>query len=93
MRENVILCNSFRSEIEKQNFQGLFSYKSRFSFSVHQSGFEFIRQQVNINIMTGDLGDHIINSIPETPLVLVKDTIIIYDFCQACSGKVGLPNR
>ena len=54
---------------------------------------ELIHQWVDINILTGDLRDRTMNSLPQRPSVLVKDTIITCDFYQAGSGKAGLTNR
>ena len=60
---------------------------------MYRRGVELTHQWVNINILTGDLGDRTINTLPQTPSVLAKHTAITYDFYQAGPGKAGLPNQ
>ena len=60
---------------------------------MYRRGVELTHQWVNINTLTGDIGDRTMNPLPQTPSVLVKDTITTYDFYQAGPDKAGMPNQ
>ena len=95
----VILHNQFQEwsndhlEVEKRNIPGFFNSKGRFSFSVYENGMQLTHQWVDINTLTGELGDGTMNDLKHTPSVLASNTVITYGFYHAGIGHAGLPDR
>ena len=80
-------------EVERRNIPDLFNSKGRFSFHVYVNDIELTNQWVDINTLTGELGDGTMNDLKHTPSVLTSDAVITYGYYHAGNGQAGLPNR
>ncbi|KAH7093265.1 PLC-like phosphodiesterase [Paraphoma chrysanthemicola] len=79
-------------EVDKKNL-GTFDFSGRFEFVVRRDGRELTRQHVDVNAMTGKLGDGTMNNMDQTPSIFAEDVIISYGFYDAGPGHAGLPKQ
>ncbi|KAH7083027.1 PLC-like phosphodiesterase [Paraphoma chrysanthemicola] len=79
-------------EVDKKNL-GTFDFSGRFEFVVRRDGRELSRQHVDVNAMTGKLGDGTMNNMDQTPSIFAEDVIISYGFYDAGPGHAGLPKQ
>ena len=80
-------------EIESKNIDSFFNKTGRFAFKVVRNGEVITEQWVDVNAITGNLGEGTMNTIANTPSVVRGDIIVAYSFYAAGSGHEGLPNR
>ncbi|KAF2025920.1 PLC-like phosphodiesterase [Setomelanomma holmii] len=79
-------------EVDKKNL-GTFDFSGRFEFVARRDGRELIRQWVDVNAVTGKLGDGTMKNMDQTPSVFAQDLIISYGFYDAGPGHAGLPSQ
>ncbi|KAJ4381557.1 hypothetical protein N0V86_002918 [Didymella sp. IMI 355093] len=79
-------------EVESSNL-GHFKFTGRFEFVVRRDGRELVRQWVDVNSMTGGLGDGTMKTMDETPAVFAEDLIVAYGFYDAGPGLAALPKQ
>ena len=87
--------NDFRShlEVDSKKIEGRWNYTGRFSFRVTDpSNSEITNQFVEVNALTGDLGDGTMNKIEQMRAVILNGVLVTYGFYDAGSGVDGLPN-
>lgn len=81
-------------EVDAKNIRNLFDKTGRFSFKVLRNGELITEQWIEVNALTGRLGDGTMRAIANTPSVLHGgDLIVSYGFYAAGNGEAGLPNR
>lgn len=80
-------------EVDSSNVDGFFNYTGRFGFRVYKDDKELTHQWVEINSMTGNLGDGTMNKIEQMRTVTTDGIMINYGFYDAGSGKFGLPDK
>lgn len=80
-------------EVDSSNIDGFFNYTGRFGFRVYKDNKELTHQWVEVNSMTGNLGDGTMNRIEQMRTVTTESVMISYGFYDAGSGKFGLPDR
>jgi hypothetical protein len=78
-------------EVDKANIKGTFSFSGEFAFKVIHDGREITRQSVEINSMTGNLGESTMASMADQTSVVTDDIIVCYGFYDAGVGVAGLP--
>jgi len=78
--------------VDSKNLPGIFNLVGRFSFRVARDGAELTSQWVDINTLTGNLGDGTMKSMESTPSVIANDVVITYSFYDAGLGSAGLPS-
>jgi hypothetical protein len=79
-------------EVDKKNI-GTFAFTGRFEFVVRHDGRELTKQWVDVNVMTGNLGDGSMKNMDQTPSIFAEDLIIAYGFYDAGPGHAGLPKQ
>lgn len=79
-------------EVESSNL-GHFKFTGRFEFIVRRDGRELAKQWVDVNSMTGGLGDGTMKTMDETPSLFTEDIIISYGFYDAGPGLAALPKQ
>tara|TARA_R110002003_G_scaffold25_2_gene1156 strand:- start:4235 stop:5644 length:1410 start_codon:yes stop_codon:yes gene_type:complete len=79
-------------EVDKKNLS-TFDFSGRFEFVVRRDGRELTRQWVDVNAMTGKLGEGTMKNMDETPSIFAEDVIISYGFYDAGPGHAGLPKQ
>jgi hypothetical protein len=79
-------------EVDKKNL-ATFDFNGNFDFRVRRSGRELTHQWVQINTMTGALGDGTMKNMEQTPSVFAEDLIICYGFYDAGPGHANLPKQ
>jgi hypothetical protein len=77
-------------EVDKKNLS-TFALSGEFSFTVRRDGRDLTRQFVQVNAMTGKLGDGTMSNMDHTPSIFADDVIICYGFYDAGPGHAGLP--
>ena len=79
-------------EVESSNLPR-FKFVGQFSFTVRRDGKELTRQWVDVNSMTGGLGDGTMQNMEQTPSIFIDDLVIVYGFYDAGPGVAGLPKQ
>ncbi|KAF2274706.1 PLC-like phosphodiesterase [Westerdykella ornata] len=79
-------------EVDAKNL-GPFKLTGRFSFKVRRNGQDLTEQWIDINCLTGALGDGTMNNMDQTPSIFVEDLVITYGFYDAGPGQAGLPRQ
>lgn len=79
-------------EVDKKNL-GTFDFSGEFSFTVRRDGRELALQAVQVNAVTGKLGDCSMKNMDQTPSIFAEDLIISYGFYDAGPGHAGLPKQ
>ena len=91
-RDNQHDFNIDQLEVDKKNL-GTFDFNGEFSFTVRRDGRELTRQWVQVNAMTGKLGDGTMKNMDQTSSIFAGDLIIVYGFYDAGPGHAGLPKQ
>jgi hypothetical protein len=87
--------NTFTSdhlEVESSNLPR-FAFVGKFSFIVRRDGKEITSQWVDVNSMTGSLGNGTMNNMEQTPSIFIEDLVVVYGFYDAGPGAAGLPKQ
>jgi hypothetical protein len=79
-------------EVDKKNLRTL-DFSGEFSFTVRRDGRELARQAIQVNAVTGKLGDGTMKNMDQTPSIFAEDLIISYGFYDAGPGHADLPNQ
>ncbi|KAF2739713.1 PLC-like phosphodiesterase [Polyplosphaeria fusca] len=90
-RDNWVFTSD-QIEVDKKNLS-TFDFAGTFDFRVRRDGRELTRQWIEINAMTGALGDGTMKNMEQTPSVFAEDLIICYGFYDAGPGHAGLPKQ
>lgn len=78
-------------EVDKENIKGTFNFSGTFAFKVLHNGNEITRQSVEINSMTGNLGENTMSAMSNQISVVTDNVIVCYGFYDAGLGVAGLP--
>lgn len=70
-----------------------FHFTGRFSFTVRRADRDLTTQWIDVNSMTGKLGDGTLGSLESTPAVFVEDMVVCFGFYDAGPGVAGLPKQ
>lgn len=73
-------------EVDKAKLGGVFKVSGRFSFQVHRGDTQITEQWVEINAITGSLGEGTMRNMSETPSIIQNDLVVTYGFYDAGSG-------
>lgn len=79
-------------EVDKKNIKGPFNFKGTFAFKVLQNGHEITHQSVEINALTGDIGESTMAAMVNQVSVVNNDVIVCYGFYDSGPGVAGLPS-
>lgn len=80
-------------EVDTANIPGHFKVVGRFSWKVVRAGQELASGWVDVNALTGNIGDGTMKTLASTPSIIGDDFVVAYGFYDAGPGKAGLPNR
>ncbi|OAA57400.1 phospholipase c [Niveomyces insectorum RCEF 264] len=94
VRHDVRAFQNEDLEVDTKNIDSFFNKDGRFAFKVLRDGHTVTEQWVDVNALTGNLGDGTMKKIADTRSVLDGAGIIVsYGFYEAGGGHAGLPNR
>lgn len=91
-KDSLQQYESTHLEVESSNLPR-FKFTGRFQFTVRRDGRELNTQWVDVDSLTGKLGDGTLNNMDQTPSVFVEDLVICYGFYDAGPGIAGLPKQ
>src|SRR5436190_7032881 len=92
VRRDLNTWSSDRLVVDSKNIPGHFNCKGRIALRVTRHGAELASQWVEVNSLTGGLGDGTMKSMENTPSIFVDEVVITYGFYDAGLGTAGLPD-
>ncbi|KAH8602677.1 hypothetical protein B0O99DRAFT_647547 [Bisporella sp. PMI_857] len=78
-------------EVDKNNIKGAFNFSGAFSFRVTHNGNQITQQSVEINALTGGLGESTMASMENQISIIINDVVVCYGFYDSGPGVAGLP--
>ncbi|KAF2116147.1 PLC-like phosphodiesterase [Lophiotrema nucula] len=79
-------------EVDKKNLSA-FDMSGKFEFWVRRDGRELTHQWLEVNTLTGALGNGTMKNMEQTPSIFVEDLVVVYGFYDAGPGHAGLPKQ
>jgi len=78
-------------EVDKKNIPGQLHFSGTFAFKVNQLGKQLTYQSVEINALTGTVGESTMVTMANQTSIITDRVIICYGFYDAGPGVAGLP--
>jgi len=79
-------------EVDKAHIKGPFNFTGTFTFTVSLNNQPLTTQNIDINVLAGDLEGGSMKTIENQSSVITNDVIVSYGFYDAGPGVAGLPS-